>query len=133
MKAVDQVIKQKLHKPFKWGENDCCLIAADLVSAMTGQDPAAAFRGTYDSEVGALKIIAKHGGSVETLLDSYLSEPKPINQAKTGDIALLLNERGQQQACIVFRSVVYAPGENGLVRKPLSQALKIWSIKSCHQ
>ncbi|GLX85048.1 hypothetical protein tloyanaT_13000 [Thalassotalea loyana] len=133
MKIVNQVIQQKLHTPFKWGENDCCLIAADLVNALSGHDPAAPFRGSYDSEIGALKIIAKHGGSVEALLDTYLGEPKPINQAITGDIALMLNEKGQQQAGIVFRSIVYVPGEKGLLQKPLNQSLKIWSNHSCHQ
>jgi len=49
-------------RPFEWGTHDCCLWAADAVQALTGRDPAAQWRGTYSSELGAFRIVFKLGG-----------------------------------------------------------------------
>lgn len=49
-------------RPFAWGSHDCCLWAADAVQAVTGRDPAARWRGTYSSEVGAFRIVLALGG-----------------------------------------------------------------------
>jgi hypothetical protein len=49
-------------RPFAWGSHDCCLWAADAVQALTGRDPAAQWRGTYSSELGAFRIVFTLGG-----------------------------------------------------------------------
>jgi hypothetical protein len=48
-------------EPFVWGTHDCALFAAGCVNAMTGVDPAAAFRGTYDSRIGAAEALRDKG------------------------------------------------------------------------
>lgn len=52
MRAVD----------FVWGRSDCILQVCDHVKAVTGVDPAAAWRGTYDSEAAAQAVMAPFGG-----------------------------------------------------------------------
>jgi hypothetical protein len=49
-------------RPFAWGSHDCCLWAADAVQAVTGRDPAAQWRGTYSSEIGAFRVVLALGG-----------------------------------------------------------------------
>lgn len=47
---------------FEVGKTDCVLTMCDHVYALTGIDPAAAWRGTYNSEAGATAICAPYGG-----------------------------------------------------------------------
>lgn len=58
--------------PFAWGRRDCMLAVADVILAMTGVDPAAGWRGSYDDAPGAalaLKRIAGPGVDHERLLE----------------------------------------------------------------
>ena len=48
--------------PFDWGKQDCCLFAADWVEICLGIDPAESWRGEYQTEAGALKILKKEKG-----------------------------------------------------------------------
>jgi hypothetical protein len=52
---------------FAWGRHDCMLFAADWARALTGDDPAAAWRGSYDSQFGALAILTAEGGHIQIM------------------------------------------------------------------
>lgn len=108
-------------RPFLWGEHDCCLFAADCAEAMTGDNFADGWRGTYDSETGAKKALLRGGGSLEKVLDKYLNEV-PVKMAQRGDIAIVENA-GTRCAGVIYGGAVWVPGETGLVClriKPLS-------------
>lgn len=77
------VIRAAEKRPFLWGSHDCCLFAADCAQAMCGEDFAAGWRGTYDSERGAKKAILRGGGSLEKVLARYLDEV-PVKLAQRG-------------------------------------------------
>lgn len=49
-------------QPFAWGMLDCSLFMAGWVLARTGIDPAAALRGRYGTERGALRLARRLGG-----------------------------------------------------------------------
>ncbi|EHV0577306.1 hypothetical protein KZ008_001638 [Salmonella enterica] len=120
------VIRAAEKRPFLWGSHDCCLFAADCAQAMCGEDFAAGWRGTYDSERGAKKAILRGGGSLEKVLARYLDEV-PVKLAQRGDIAVVENA-GARCAGVVYSGVVWVPGENGLVSlrvKPLS----VWRVR----
>lgn len=51
----------------EYGVRDCMLWTADWIMACGGPDSAAPWRGTYSSERGAAKIIARAGGVVELM------------------------------------------------------------------
>ncbi|MFT1618372.1 DUF6950 family protein, partial [Enterobacter kobei] len=82
------VIRAAEKRPFLWGEHDCCLFAADCAEAMTGENFADGWRGTYDSETGAKKALLRGGGSLEKVLAKYLDEV-PVKMAQRGDIAVV--------------------------------------------
>lgn len=106
---------------FSLGHHDCCLFAADCAAAMCGEDFAAEFRGTYDTETGAKKALLRGGGSLERVLSRFLDEV-PIKLARRGDIAVIEND-GRRCAGVLFGGAVLVPGDAGLVRlrvKPLS-------------
>lgn len=115
------VIRAAEKRPFLWGEHDCCLFAADCAEAMTGDNFADGWRGTYDSETGAKKPLLRGGGSLEKVLAKYLDEV-PVKMAQRGDIAVVENA-GTRCAGVIYGGAVWVPGEEGLVClriKPLS-------------
>ncbi|MEZ2378918.1 hypothetical protein [Enterobacter sp. RCC_40] len=115
------VIRAAEKRPFLWGEHDCCLFAADCAEAMTGDNFANGWRGTYDSETGAKKALLRGGGSLENVLAKYLDEV-PVKMAQRGDIAVVENS-GTRCAGVIYGGAVWVPGEAGLVClriKPLS-------------
>jgi len=61
-------IESRKDTPFQWGIHDCTLFAADAALAMTGTDLAASYRGTYDSEIGAARIIVAAGGFQDVVI-----------------------------------------------------------------
>jgi hypothetical protein len=80
-------------KPFAWGSWDCCLFACADIEALTGQDPAAAYRGTYTDAAGGMALLQSLGG-VEGLCQSVLGDqlkgpkgPAPL-LAQRGDVAI---------------------------------------------
>lgn len=115
------VIRAAEKRPFLWGEHDCCLFAADCAEAMTGENFADGWRGTYDSETGAKKALLRGGGSLEKVLAKYLEEV-PVKLAQRGDIAVVENA-DTRCAGVIYGGAVWVPGEAGLVClriKPLS-------------
>ncbi|WP_448674764.1 DUF6950 family protein [Enterobacter hormaechei] len=115
------VIRAAEKRPFLWGEHDCCLFAADCAEAMTGDNFADGWRGTYDSEMGAKKALLRGGGSLEKVLAKYLDEV-PVKMAQRGDIAVVENA-GTRCAGVIYGGAVWVPGVEGLVClriKPLS-------------
>ncbi|WP_430493370.1 DUF6950 family protein [Enterobacter mori] len=115
------VIRAAEKRPFLWGEHDCCLFAADCAEAMTGENFADGWRGTYDSETGAKKALLRGGGSLEKVLAKYLDEV-PVKMAQRGDIAVVDNA-DTRCAGVIYGGAVWVPGEEGLVClriKPLS-------------
>jgi len=86
-------------RPFRWGEHDCCLFAADLIEAVTGVDPAAAFRPVrprgepgavdgrrYRTAQGALALLRLHAWVDEIAAGARRrsappEEPRPVEAA----------------------------------------------------
>lgn len=125
-KRLIDTIKAAEKRPFLWGEHDCCLFAADCALAMSGEDFAAEFRGTYDNETGAKKALLRGGGSLEKVLARFLDEV-PAALAQRGDVAVVENA-GARCAGVIYGGAVWVPGEKGLVClrvKPLS----VWRIR----
>src|SRR6478735_12505712 len=65
------LITERMHAPFAWGSQDCVLLGADVKLAVTGEDPAAAWRGTYKDALGAARVLAALGG-MEGLAAKFL-------------------------------------------------------------
>ncbi|ATI54178.1 DUF6950 family protein [Sphingomonas melonis] len=83
------ILDRKSDQPFKWGENDCALFAADCVKAMTGGDPAEAYRGKYDTARGAALALREHGeGTLLKTLRALFTEVSP-HFAQRGDVVML--------------------------------------------
>lgn len=110
--------------PFAWGVNDCWMNAADWVLEATGVDHAASYRGTYTTEIGALRLVAE-AGSMRALCPL---PSKPKGFAQRGDLVLACME-GRETAGIVNGDGTYlAPGPDGLVARPMSEVLDVMAV-----
>lgn len=116
-----------LQKPFEWGVHDCVLFAADCIEAMTGEDLAAEYRGTYSTSQGAAKIV--HSAGVESLGDflaMYLPET-PVPFLQRGDIALCDGPEWQFVGVCQGRTCV-GPSEKGLIHVNNSQVIRAFKV-----
>lgn len=112
---------------FAWGRMDCALFAAGAVLAMTGIDPAAAFRGRYRSVAGSVRALRLYGaGTLEATIDSMFPE-RPIGFARRGDLVLA---DGAVGVCVGADAVfVGQEGERaGLVRIARAGWTRAWSV-----
>lgn len=82
-----------MRAPFVWGENDCAIgLAARCVQAITGEDMAAPFRGTYDTAEGAIAALNDAGfADLVAFALAHFEEIHP-SQARIGDLALIPSE-----------------------------------------
>lgn len=108
---------------FRWGTNDCCIVAADWVLEATGVDPAATWRG-YASEAEAQAIIERAGGMRELV---SLPERATPRLAQRGDVVLAEHE-GQQVFGVVVGDMYAAPGARRLEFRPMSEALVAFEV-----
>lgn len=75
--ALNDYIDSIRKSPFAWGTLDCCMMAADAVQDMTGEDFASDFRGKYDDPVSAYKALADFaGGGVDKAINKIAANLK---------------------------------------------------------
>lgn len=123
-----QLLHERRDMPFKWGEHDCCLFAADAYRAMCDIDLASDFRGRYKTELGAYRALKRLGyADVDAVLTAKLGEPKATAIYERGDI-LLMDIDGRQTAGVYFNGA-WGTSEHSLVQVPRNKILKAWSVK----
>ena len=122
------LVEARREAPFTWGENDCALFVADAVAAVTGEDPARAFRG-YASEAEAEALLGSEGleGLVARALAEFGCGDCPPALAQRGDVALALLGN-QPTMVVVLGEVLAGPGPQGLVFLPPARIQRAWSV-----
>lgn len=121
-------------RPFEWGEHDCILHACAAVAAMTGDDPAAAYRGQYSDRIGAARVLRDLGrGTLLQTVDASFVR-KPVALAQRGD---LVEWNGGIGICLgavgafVGEAVDESTGEplaTGLIDVPRREWRRAWSV-----
>ena len=123
--ALSAFVAARLHVPFAWGSNDCCLFAADAVQAMTGIDHAAELR-DYGSALEAARLIADRGG-LARIASGALGDPVAPVFASVGDVVLIENE-GRELLALCNGTTGLAPGELGMVVLSMNAAKAAWRV-----
>lgn len=113
-------------KPFVWGESDCCMFVAEYVKKLTGVDHAVRWRGTYSTEVGALKALKEAGGMV-ALLSSALGDAQGPLSACRGDVVWGEYEEGPACGIMVGHACAFM-AKDGVCLKPLSSIKGCWHV-----
>ena len=116
-----------MRTPYAWGQHDCALFAAGAVEAMTGIDFAAEFRGKYEDEDGARRLLTSLGcGDVGDLASRYLPEITPA-EARRGDVVMIEGQLGPFLAVVDGRTAV-GPSARGLTHTPVELATRAWGV-----
>lgn len=127
-------IAEARERAFAWGQNDCCLFAADAVRVMTGVDAAAKLRGKYKTKVQAYALLKRFagGGVAETAskITAAHSMPEvPVLMAQRGDVLLLETELGPALGIVDLSGAqAVAQGIDGLTMTPICAALRAWRV-----
>lgn len=124
---LNRVIEQARGRRFAWGAHDCVTFAADCVRAMTDDDPLELLRGAYEGAAGAARLLAGMGG-MQAAVGTRLGQPVPPARARRGDVVLFESARHGQTLGVCVGAALVGPGEAGLLRLPMSQALLAWPV-----
>lgn len=119
-------IQQRWHQPFAWGRQDCALLAADCVQALTGVDLAPPALRAHCNARQALRLLQQHGGLAQ-LAHAALGPACPVAQASVGDL-LLTRSQGRPMLAICNGSSALAPGALGLVSLGLQDVSHAWRV-----
>jgi hypothetical protein len=135
-RAFNDFLMARAREPFAWGSNDCALMAADGIEAMTGVDIAADFRGRYSTEAEAFALIrAVTGGETVEDAAAYCAAQFDLPEwvypwgASRGDL-VILPDQGRLISGLVHlngRDVV-AVGEEGLKRLSFTSIVRAWHV-----
>lgn len=88
-----KVVEKHIQIPFAYGVSDCYIVCADVVKAITGEEPYENVR-DYTTEAGAAKQLKKHGfESVEDAWAAKFEEIPPV-MAQRGDVCIFDTPNG---------------------------------------
>lgn len=126
-KLLSDYLTEMRFKPFKWGENDCVLFAVKGAEVMTGVNTYNSYLG-YRSKTGAFRIIKENGGIDVVVSKHYGPGHRNLLKARRGDIVMIKD--GEMKIGLIDDSgqFVVLPGDEGLVKEPLSKIWRVWSI-----
>jgi hypothetical protein len=128
---LDRLVEAARHSTFTWGRFDCCLFAADAVSAITGIDPAALWRGTYADARTAARLLARMGGLEATAagIARHHGWPGvPPAFLGRGDVALVRLEDDRDALAVCLGAALVLPAQRGLAVLDRTHALSGWRI-----
>jgi len=125
-KDLVDYFKANLETPFKWGQFDCCLFAANCCKIVCGKDPAEPYRGTYDSEVGARKAILRNHRTIAKAFGDMFQEVNP-KMAQRADVVLIDGDMGETIG-VLWNGQVWAVGLTGLV-VTTPKILRAWRVE----
>ncbi len=125
-------IEEKRNEPFVWSKNDCCLFCCDWLTILTGEDVASSYdlRGTYDSALGAIRILKQLGG-LEVLAQTVAKDRGwafvSSSYARRGDAVIFQTESGPAMGVCDGKMSVFA-GPSGIVFRLTSTCSSILHI-----
>ena len=114
-------------QPHEWGTHDCVTFGADCVLAITGQDPIAAERGTYENNIEAARVIAQAGAASLGDLAAMRLPEIHVSQARRGDAVLCEGPDGPFIAICQGHTAV-GPAAHGLIHVQMSQAIRAYRV-----
>lgn len=131
---LHSLIAQWEARPFAWGVSDCAIFGADVVKAVTGNDPAASYRGKYKTLGGGLRAVRKAGFKDQIDYLNKTFSQVPLSMAVMGDLAVietdLIGPNGMgNSVALIAGPFVIGVGPNGLVRLPIDVAKKVYRVE----
>jgi hypothetical protein len=109
-------------RPLNWRDAHCAFLAADAALAVTGEDPAAEWRGRTSAAMRA-----QSAKGVFALVPYHEIAPAG---AQRFDIAGFMSVHGEALGvCLGREALVYAAEGQPPVRIPMSEAVRAWRVE----
>lgn len=126
-------VESQRNTPFQWGTHDCCMFACSCIEAMTGEDPAAGFRGRYNSKATAFKIMKElYGTGLEKIVEAIAANsgvPEvDIRFHQRGDVVLARDKNGAPAMGICLGPHVAIVGDIGIALRNSADIERAWRI-----
>lgn len=125
-RRLNDAIEAARGRPFAWGVHDCAAFATAVSAELTGHDPVAALRGSYESAWGAERLMARYGG-LSGLISHHYGEPVTIGYARRGDLVLAERDNGPALGVCLGGVAAFA-GPEGLAFVNTSECRLAWHI-----
>lgn len=126
---LGQLILRSVHKPFAWGEHDCCTFAMEAYEAVMQMPVNSNIKWTNEFE--AARYLKEH--PIDYWATQWFGcEPDTDwRWARRGDIVELVSPRcfmNSPALGLVVGSVIACPGEFQMQMTRLDEARKVWRI-----
>lgn len=124
-----ELVKARANNPFEWGKVDCVLFAAEAITTMGHDDPAAASRGKYKTEAGAKRHLVSKYKDLYAAWDAVLERLENINYVQNGDVVLFEGALGLTNG-IYWNGGIFAPSLDGVryLDEHHSKILAAWRV-----
>lgn len=121
------------NRPFRYGDWDCCLFAADAIQVMTGTDIAAEYRGKYQSRRTGYDLLKAHFGKpsvrafAEQIATKHGLQQVTSSYARRGDMVLIPRARDYSLGIVSLtgKEIVVLRSRT-LMTIPLAYGLLAW-------
>lgn len=117
-----------VRRPFAPGTHDCALFAAGAVQAMTGRDPAAPYRGRYQTLRGGKRILRQAGFADHIDLVVCTFAEVHTSRAAPGDLAVVPTPEGDALG-LVQGEAVYVLSPRGIGMLPMTAATRAYRVE----
>lgn len=112
-----------------WGANDCALFTCNWIRAISGHDPAAAFRGRYSTAKGSLRALRRYGqGELLATFSALMPPPVARLKARRGDACALWTEAGFALGLVADNRAVFLAPDKGLTLMPLTSLHSVFPV-----
>lgn len=115
-------------EPFCYGERDCALFLANCILAMTGVDPAAAYRGRYTTLDDGIALLRADGHDDHIALAAALLPTIHVSRAHVGDGAVVPADADGFALGVVTGAEIAVAHPRGLGFVPLTAAIRAFRI-----
>lgn len=124
LQRLEIYLAETAREPFVWGQHDCMLDVSAMIGAMTGHDPAKAYRGKYTDRASGLALARSLGLKDHLEGLSQGLEQIPTGHADVGDLV----ELPGHTAGIVQGRYIWAMAEQGRALVDYGAAKRAWHI-----
>lgn len=123
------VVEDARRRPYALGVHDCFRVACEAMRALTGVDRWSLFAGRYATRREALRLIGRHGRSVDEAGSWLFGGPvRPAAEARRGDVVKFVDAAGEAHLGVCLGAKAAVLGEAGLGFVPLGACAGCWRI-----
>lgn len=124
--ALAPYLESRAHWTFGYGtgerEHDCVRFCDAGVAAVSGRHPLKSFSGTWTTERGAARVLARHGGMAQAV--STVMAEIPVTFAQRGDVGLTT----ENVLVLVEGATVVGLTDTGYLRLPREALTQAWTV-----